>query len=140
MRLHRDTLIIDTPGERALLAVTAQVNAVIAASGLASGLCNLLLLHTSASLLVQERDATPDLERFFANLVREDAGWLLAGEGADDMPAHVRSALTASALTLPFEHGALALARLQDVFLWEHRRAPKQRRLTITLLGENADP
>jgi secondary thiamine-phosphate synthase enzyme len=140
MRLHRDTLIIDTPGERALLAVTAQVNAVIAASGLASGLCNLLLLHTSASLLVQERDAAPDVERFFANLVREDAGWLLAGEGADDMPAHVRSALTASALTLPFEHGALALARLQDVFLWEHRRAPKQRRLTITLLGENADP
>jgi thiamine phosphate synthase YjbQ (UPF0047 family) len=56
------------------------------------------------------------------------------------MPSHVRSALTASALTLPFEDGALALARLQDVFLWEHRRAPKQRRLTITLLGEDADP
>ncbi|MCG6940974.1 MAG: secondary thiamine-phosphate synthase enzyme YjbQ [Thiohalocapsa sp.] len=136
MRMHRETLIVDTPGNRALLPVTEQVDALIRDSDFGDGLCNLLLLHTSASLLVQERDAAPDVERFFAGLVPEGDDYLLAGEGPDDMPSHIRSALTASVLTLPFENGALALSRLQDVFLWEHRRGPQQRRLMLTLIGD----
>jgi secondary thiamine-phosphate synthase enzyme len=136
MRLYRETLTVATGGNRALLPLTERIDALIRDSGLSDGLCNLLLLHTSASLLVQERDAAPDLERFFDRLVPEDGRYLLAGEGPDDMPSHIRSALTASVLTLPFEHGALALARLQDLFLWEQRRGPKQRQLKITLLGD----
>jgi secondary thiamine-phosphate synthase enzyme len=136
MRFYRETLIVETGGNRALLPLTERIDALIRDSGLRDGLCNLLLLHTSASLLVQECDAAPDIERFFARLVPEDGGYLQAGEGPDDMPSHIRSALTASVLTLPFENGALALARLQDVFLWEQRRGPKQRRLKITLLGD----
>jgi len=136
MRIHRETLTIETAGNRALMPVTEPVDASIRASGLTDGLCNLLLLHTSASLLVQETDAAPDIERFFADLVPEGSHYLLAGEGPDDMPSHIRAALTASALTLPFANAVLALARLQDVFLWEQRRASKQRRLLITLLGE----
>jgi secondary thiamine-phosphate synthase enzyme len=136
MRIHREILTVATDGNRALLPLTERIDALIRDSGLSDGLCNLLLLHTSASLLVQERDAAPDIERFFDRLVPEDGRYLLAGEGPDDMPSHIRSALTASVLTLPFEHGALALARLQDVFLWEQRRGPKQRRLKVTLLGD----
>jgi secondary thiamine-phosphate synthase enzyme len=119
-----------------LLPVTEPIDAAIAASGLVDGICNLLLLHTSASLLVQETDAAPDIERFFAALVPEGDAYLLAGEGPDDMPSHIRSALTASVLDLPFAGGRLALARLQDCFLWEHRRDAKQRRLLLTLIGE----
>ena len=136
MRLYRETLTVATGGNRALLPLTGRIDALIRDSGLSEGLCNLLLLLTSASLLVQERDAAPDLARFFDRLVPEDDRYLLAGEGPDDMPSHIRAALTASVLTLPFEHGALALARLQDVFLWEQRRGPKQRQLKVTLLGD----
>lgn len=135
MRIHRETLTVETPGNRALLTLTERLDTAIGAAGFNDGLCNLLLLHTSASLLVQERDAAPDIERFFADLVPEGRDYLLSGEGPDDMPSHIRAALTASVLSLPFADGALALSRLQDVFLWEQRRAPQRRRLLLTLLG-----
>lgn len=91
--------------------------------------------HTSASLLIQEGDAAPDLERFFGRLVPESDACLLSGEGADDMPAHSRAALTQTSVQIPVVDGQLHLGRLQMVFLWEQREASHRRSLQVTVIG-----
>lgn len=101
------------------------------------GVCHLFIRHTSASLLITE-NADPevhrDLERFFARLVPDgDALFRHTAEGPDDMPAHVRAALTQTSLTVPFTDGRLALGTWQGVYLWEHRLAAHTRRVTATL-------
>jgi secondary thiamine-phosphate synthase enzyme len=124
---------------RGLHEITAEVSAVVKASGVAEGLCTLFLQHTSASLLIQENAdpaARRDLERWFNRLVPEgDDLYTHTEEGADDMPAHIKAALTAVSLSIPVAGGALGLGRWQGIFLWEHRRFASQRHLLIHLSG-----
>lgn len=139
MRQSLTTIIIATPG-RGLVEITDRAQEHITASGITRGLANLFLRHTSASLLVQE-NADPavreDLERFFARLVPDgDALFRHQDEGPDDMPAHVRTALTAVSLAVPVEGGVLALGAWQGIYLWEHRRRGHRREVMLHVMGE----
>lgn len=125
---------------RGLYDFTHAVATWIAEGGFQNGLVTLHLRHTSASLLIQE-NADPavraDLERFFARLAPDgDSLFEHTCEGADDMPAHVRTALTAVNLSLPLKAGRLALGTWQGIYLWEHRRAAHSRRVTLHFIGE----
>jgi secondary thiamine-phosphate synthase enzyme len=117
--------------------ITGEVNAVVSGSGVREGLCTLFLQHTSASLVIQENAdpaARRDLERWLNRLVPEgDPLYTHTQEGPDDMPAHVKAALTATSLSIPVLDGALGLGRWQGVFLWEHRRFASHRHLLIHL-------
>ena len=132
-------LILPTRG-RGFYEFTGEVAALVAQSGYQTGLVTLQLRHTSASLLIQENadpEVRRDLERFFARLVPDgDALFRHTCEGEDDMPAHVRTALTAVNLSLPIAGGALTLGTWQGIYLWEHRTQPHQRRVAAHLLGE----
>ena len=112
----------------------------VAAQGLRDGLLTLFVRHTSASLLVQENadpDVRADLDRFFARLVPDgDPLFHHQDEGPDDMPAHVRSALTAVQLSVPLSAGKLVLGTWQGIYLWEHRTRPHRREIALHLLGE----
>ena len=138
MKLHQETVRIEPRGP-GLHDVTGQVRRVVAAAGLRTGLVNVCVLHTSASLMVQE-NADPavrrDLQRFLSHIVPEDADYEHDSEGADDMPSHIRAALTRTAETLPVSGGDLALGTWQAIYLWEHRRAPHQRSLVVTVWGQ----
>lgn len=133
--MFRRTLSV--PTRRGLQPITDRVEAVVGASGVENGMCSVFIRHTSASLLIQENadpDVQGDLERFFSRLVPEgDPLYRHVDEGPDDMPAHVRSALTAVSLSVPVIDGRLALGRWQGLFLWEHRRRPHTRTLIITV-------
>ena len=136
---HLSTLTIQTPG-RGLLEITSEVRSNIAQSGIQQGLLTLFIRHTSASLLIQENadlDVRGDLERFFARLVRDgDPLFQHRAEGADDMPAHVCSALTATQLSIPIVGGSLALGTWQGIYLWEHRFRGHARELVLHVVGE----
>ena len=139
MQQYLDMIIVPTPG-RGLVDITERVQEHVAASRIDRGLANLFLRHTSASLLVQE-NADPavreDLERFFARLVPDgDALFRHQDEGPDDMPAHVRSALTAVNLAVPVDAGTLALGPWQGIYLWEHRRQGHRREVMVHVLGK----
>jgi secondary thiamine-phosphate synthase enzyme len=122
---------------KGLQEITGEVAAVVSASGVREGLCTLFLQHTSASLVIQENaapSARRDLERWLNRLVPEgDPFYTHTEEGPDDMPAHVKAALTATSLAIPILDGALALGRWQGIFLWEHRRYSSHRHLLIHL-------
>ena len=119
---------------------TGAVEKWIAENQFRNGLVTLHLRHTSASLLIQENadpDVCRDLESFFARLVRDgDSQFLHTTEGDDDMPAHIRTALTAVNLSLPLRDGRLALGTWQGIFLWEHRTHPHSRRVALHFIGE----
>jgi secondary thiamine-phosphate synthase enzyme len=125
---------------RELYEFTDQVQALVAKSGFQEGIVTLHVQHTSASLLIQENadpEVRRDLERFFARLAPDgDPIFQHTEEGEDDMPAHVRSALTAVNLVIPFIKGRLALGTWQGIYLWEHRYREHRRRITVHLLGE----
>lgn len=125
---------------RGLYEFTREVEAWVAANGFKNGLVTLHLRHTSASLLIQENadpDVRADLERFFARLVPDgDPIYEHTSEGDDDMPAHVRTALTSVNLSIPLSGGRLALGTWQGIYLWEHRRAPHARRVALHFVGE----
>ena|ERR1700722_15846303 len=130
---------VNTRG-RGFYEITRPVSAWIGESGIASGLLTLHLRHTSASLLIQE-NADPtvrhDLERFFARLVADgDRLFQHTSEGPDDMPAHVRAALTAVNLSIPIVAAQLALGTWQGIYVWEHRHAPHRRLVTGHFIGE----
>jgi secondary thiamine-phosphate synthase enzyme len=116
---------------------TPEVERVVARAGLREGLCTLFIQHTSASLVIQENadpSARRDLERWLARLVPEgDALFTHDAEGPDDMPAHVRAALTASSLSIPVLEGRLGLGAWQGIYLWEHRRAGGPRSVVVHL-------
>lgn len=107
-------------------------------SGVKNGLCHVFLRHTSASLLITENadpDVRRDLENFMNRLAPDgDPAWIHRMEGPDDMPAHVRSILTSSELTIPVREGRLALGTWQGVYLWEHRVRPHNRRIDLTII------
>lgn len=125
---------------RGLHEITDAVRRLLGQTGWQTGLVTLQLLHTSASLLIQENadpDVRRDLDAFFARLCPDGDGLFVhTSEGADDMPAHVRTALTAVNLSIPIAGGRLALGTWQGIYLWEHRRGPHHRRLVVHLLGE----
>jgi len=125
---------------RGLYEFTDEVEAWVSKNGLRSGLVTLHLRHTSASLLIQENadpDVRRDLEAFFARLVRDgDPLFIHTAEGDDDMPAHVRAALTTVNLSIPVNQGRLTLGTWQGIYLWEHRKSPHSRTITIHFIGE----
>ena len=139
MRQAHTLLAVDTRG-RGLLEITRQIADWAGRSGLRHGLLTVFIRHTSASLLIQE-NADPgvqrDLERFFARLVPDgDRLFEHDAEGPDDMPAHVRSALTATQLSVPLLDGALALGTWQGIYLYEHRRRGHRREVVLHLIGD----
>jgi len=125
---------------RALYEFTKKVQGLVAQSGLKDGSVTLLIRHTSASLLIQENadpEVRRDLERFFARLIPDGDPLLQhTEEGEDDMPAHIRSALTAVNLVIPFSDGRLALGTWQGIYLWEHRHQPHRRQIAVHVVGE----
>ncbi|HYG24596.1 MAG TPA: secondary thiamine-phosphate synthase enzyme YjbQ [Verrucomicrobiae bacterium] len=125
---------------RGLYEITDAVSRWVRESELATGVLTLHLRHTSASLLIQENadpDVRRDLESFFSRLVPDgDSLFIHTAEGDDDMPAHVRTALTAVNLSIPLVEGRLALGTWQGIYVWEHRRAPHSRKVAAHLVGE----
>jgi secondary thiamine-phosphate synthase enzyme len=119
--------------------ITARVQQAVAEAGMREGLCTLFIQHTSASLTIQE-NADPsvcrDLEAWWGRLVREDDPlYTHTAEGPDDMPSHIKTALSATSLSIPVTGGKLALGTWQGVFLWEHRRGGRQRTVVLHLAG-----
>jgi secondary thiamine-phosphate synthase enzyme len=139
MRQLMHEIAVSTRG-KGLYAFTREVEAWVRSSGIRQGLLTLYVRHTSASLLIQENcDPTvqSDLERFLSRLVPEgDPLWEHTLEGPDDMPAHVRAALTQTSLAIPVAEGAPLLGTWQGIYLFEHRRAGQSRRVILHLLGE----
>jgi secondary thiamine-phosphate synthase enzyme len=115
--------------------ITAEVARVVAASGVVEGLCTVFIQHTSASLVIQENadpSARHDLEQWINRTVDEDdPHFTHTMEGSDDMPSHIKSALTATSLGIPILQGRLALGTWQGIYLWEHRRHPHTRNLVV---------
>lgn len=149
MRQNLKTLQLQTRGE-GFTDITTALNAEISASGLNTGIAVISCLHSSASLTVNE-NADPrvlaDLTAYMQALVPVEGVKPLSGqgelqpyvhddEGPDDMPAHIRTALTCTGLTQSFQGGRLLLGTWQAIYLWEHRRAPMQRRISLHLIGE----
>ena len=140
MRQRQHRLEVETRG-RGLVEVTGPVCRWVAAQGIGAGLLTLWCRHTSASLLVQE-NASPevwaDLEDFLGQLVPEGGAsrYRHAEEGPDDMPAHIRAALTQTHLSIPVAEGRPLLGTWQGIFLWEHRTRPHRREIVLHLLGE----
>ncbi len=139
MRQLTHQIAVKTNGRR-LYDITPQVLSWAAQSGIKTGLLNLYIQHTSASLLINENydsDVLVDMESFFARLVPDgDALFIHTVEGPDDMPAHVRSALTQTSLAIPVLEGKVALGQWQGIFLYEHRLMSNNRRVLLHLIGE----
>lgn len=139
MRQFQTTFTIPTEGP-GLYDFTAEVIRWVGSQGVLDGLLTLFVRHTSASLVVQENadpDVQADLQRFFARLVPEqDSLYNHTQEGPDDMPAHVRAALTQTHLSVPLHGGVLALGTWQGIYLFEHRRLAHRRQVAAHLLGE----
>jgi len=139
MRMAQHRLEVLTSGQ-GLHEITAEVTGWVARQGFRQGMLMLFLRHTSASLLIQEnaaRDVREDLQDFFRGLVPEDMRrYRHRDEGPDDMPAHIRSALLPTQLSIPLTEGRLALGTWQGIYLFEHRRVGHRRELVLHLLGE----
>jgi secondary thiamine-phosphate synthase enzyme len=135
--VHQRTLEIATPG-RGFTDVTREIAAVVSASGAGVGLCSVFVLHTSASLVIQE-NADPavlrDLAAWMTRLAPESSAYEHDAEGPDDMPSHLRSAVTRTGEVIPVGDGRLMLGTWQAVYLWEHRTGPHRRRLVVTVTG-----
>ena len=137
--MHFATVIeIKTPTE-GLFEITNQVQNIVSSSEFESGHCNVFIQHTSASLIIQENadpSAKYDLERWLKRLVPEnDPNFTHTSEGPDDMPSHIKSALTQTSITIPFVDSDLLLGTWQGIYLWEHRRSAHRRRIVVSLVG-----
>jgi secondary thiamine-phosphate synthase enzyme len=139
MRQAFHEIILATRG-RSLIEFTRDVEKWIAQNKFQNGLLTLFLRHTSASLLIQENadpDVRRDLDAFFARLVPDgDKIFIHNAEGDDDMPAHIRTALTAVNLSIPIHNGEMVLGTWQGIYLWEHRTHPHSRRVALHFIGE----
>ncbi len=119
--------------------ITREIVGWTAGSGISEGLLTVFCRHTSASLVIQENAAPAakrDLERYFERIAPEGAGYEHDDEGPDDMPAHLRSALTQTQLSIPVQGGRMALGTWQGIFLFEHRRSTPEREIALHLIGE----
>ncbi len=139
MEVYCKTFVVSTRG-KGTYEITSQLHEAVRASGVQSGQLSVLLRHTSASLVLFENadaSARTDLHRFFEELVPEDyPGFVHTYEGADDMPSHIRMALTRSSECLPIIEGRLALGTWQGVFVFEHRRAAMRREVAVSIIGK----
>lgn len=138
MRQATTIIEFDTPG-RGLYDITGKIGGWLAATGIREGLASLLCRHTSASLLIQEnaaREVRDDLGDWLERLAPEGAGYAHDDEGPDDMPAHLRAALTGVNLSIPVIGGRMALGTWQGIYLAEHRRAPHRRQVAVHVAGE----
>ena len=137
--VHHSTIRIRTRG-KGTLEITAEVRRAIEHSGIRNGIVTVFVRHTSASLVMMENadpSARRDLELYFEKLVPENTPWFVHTlEGPDDMPSHIRMALTRTSETIPVQNGHMTLGTWQGVFLFEHRSAPHQREISITVIGE----
>jgi secondary thiamine-phosphate synthase enzyme len=133
---HRITVATRGPG---LVMVTDAIADWLRGMAITTGLLTVFCRHTSASLLIQE-NADPtvrqDMEAFFRRLVPEGAGYLHDDEGPDDMPAHIKAALTQTQLSIPVQTGRMALGTWQGIYLWEHRAVPHRRELALHVIGD----
>ncbi len=138
MSTRSTTLNVETGG-RGTSEITDAVQDAVAASGFEEGLCTVFIHHTSASLIINEnadRDVQRDLDAFLSRLVPDgDPLYIHTMEGDDDMPAHVKTALTQTSLSIPVTGGRCALGTWQGIFLWEHRLSGHRRRVTVTVVG-----
>jgi secondary thiamine-phosphate synthase enzyme len=137
MKLDQHLIHVATKG-RGLYDVTGELRAAVARAGVHVGLCTVFIRHTSASLVIQE-NADPsvlrDLQRWIEKLAPEDARYEHDAEGPDDMPSHLRSAVTRTNESIPIRDGKLALGTWQAVYVWEHRTAPHERELVVHIAG-----
>ena len=138
MRQVQHTMIVATRG-KGLVEITADVAEWVSGQGMANGLLTLFCRHTSASLIIQE-NADPavlrDLEKWLSRMAPESHPWEHDDEGPDDMPAHIRTALTGVQLSIPVATGKLLLGTWQGIYLFEHRTQPHRREVAVHLLGE----
>lgn len=138
MKQAMGRLSVDAP-IRGLHEITHDIVDWVAQSGISAGLLTLFCRHTSASLLIQENAAPAarrDIERYFARIAPEGADYEHDDEGPDDMPAHLRTALTQTQLSIPVDGGRPVLGTWQGIFLFEHRARPSQREIVMHLVGE----
>jgi secondary thiamine-phosphate synthase enzyme len=139
MRIHQEQFEVRTDG-KGTYEISDNIRREIDKCGLRNGTVTVFVQHTSCSLIIMENadpTARKDLEQFFNRLVPEDADYFTHGsEGSDDMPSHIRMVLTRTNETVPVVDGKMQLGTWQGIFLFEHRRAPHRRRISITMIGE----
>jgi secondary thiamine-phosphate synthase enzyme len=138
MSARSHTFAVETRG-RGTREITREVQESVTSSGISEGLCTVFVHHTSASLIINENadpDVQRDLDAFLSRLVPDgDSLYVHTMEGPDDMPAHVKTALTQTSLGIPVSGGRCALGTWQGIFLWEHRRRGHRRQVTVTVVG-----
>ncbi len=136
--VHHSTIRIRTHG-KGTIEITGEVRRAIEESGIKDGIVTVFVRHTSASLVIMENadpSARRDLEMYFEKLVPENTPWFSHTlEGPDDMPSHIRMALTRTSETIPIQNGRMTLGTWQGIFLFEHRSAPHQREISLTVIG-----
>lgn len=139
MKQATHTLTIETSG-RGLTEMTSDISGWLSRQHMATGQLTVFCRHTSASLLIQENadpDVLKDLEAFFERIAPEGPGrYIHDAEGPDDMPSHIRAALTQTQLSIPIASGKMVLGTWQGIYLFEHRRAPHRREIVLHLIGE----
>ena len=124
---------------KSFLDITSQVQDFVTKSNIQNGVCHLFIKHTSASLVIQENydpSVRQDFETIFSNLAPEDFPYVHNMEGKDDMPAHIRSALTSTSETIPVVNGKLSLGTWQGIYVWEHRDQSHNRSVMVSMVGE----
>ncbi len=138
VKVHQGTLAIATRG-RGLTDVSRQVQEIVEASGISTGLCTVFIQHTSASLVIQENAAPSvrrDMESWIERIAPEDPeAYEHDDEGPDDMPGHLRATITKTSEVVPVKSGRLALGTWQAIYLWEHRQKPHTRTLIVHVQG-----
>jgi secondary thiamine-phosphate synthase enzyme len=139
MAAHTESFSVRTHG-KGTTEITRETAAIVSRSGIRHGTVTVFVRHTSASLVIMENadpSARRDLEKFFEKLVPEDTPWFIhTQEGPDDMPSHIRMALTRTSEVIPIINGRMALGTWQGIFLFEHRRAPHHREIAVSVVGE----
>ena len=138
MALYQKTLEINT-SPKSFLDITKNVQTLVSESGLDNGVCSLFIKHTSASLVIQENydpSVRQDFETIFSKLAPEDFPYVHNMEGKDDMPAHIRSALTSTSETIPVVDGKLSLGTWQGIYIWEHRDQTHNRKIMVSVVGD----
>ena len=138
MALYQKTLEINT-SPKSFLDITKNIQALVSESGLDNGVCSLFIKHTSASLVIQENydpSVRQDFETIFSKLVPEDFPYVHNMEGKDDMPAHIRSALTSTSESIPVVNSKLSLGTWQGIYIWEHRDQTHNRKVMVSLVGD----
>ena len=138
MAMSQGTLEIRTT-PKSFLDITSQIQDFVSNSNIQTGVCHLFIKHTSASLVIQENydpSVRQDFETIFSKLAPEDFPYVHNMEGKDDMPAHIRSALTSTSETIPVVNGKLSLGTWQGIYIWEHRDQTHNRKVMVSMVGE----